>query len=202
VAGASISDQIVGAVLLDQLEVPLKRPLDGILGYDFISRFVVEIDYKKQQLRLFDRAKYQHTGAGKKTPITLEDSTPYFDAAIEVPNTGDISGHFVLDTGCTCEVQMFTPFVDEHKLVNAFPQATQGGYFAGAGGTTNSVTTTIPALKVGGWMLQKAKAQLSRDKVGGTADPETAGLIGGLVFNQFVLVLDYKGKQIFLDPLP
>jgi hypothetical protein len=97
---------------------------------------------------------------------------------------------------------MFAPFVDAHKLLTAFPQAKQAGMSMGAGGTTNSLTTTIPALKVGGWMLQKAKAELARDKVGATADPETAGLIGSLVFNQFVLVLDYKGKQIFLDPLP
>jgi predicted aspartyl protease len=200
VGDAMTVDQIVGAVLLDHLEGPLKRPLDGILGYDFISRFVVEIDYAKKTMRLFDRAKYRHSGAGKPIAITLEDSTPYLDASIEVPSRGDIAGHFVLDTGCLCEVQLFTPFVDNHKLLAAFPQAKQAGFAAGAGGATNQLTTTIPSLKVGGWKLPEAKAELSRDLHGATADPEAAGLIGGLVFNQFVLVLDYKNKQAFLDP--
>jgi predicted aspartyl protease len=199
--GATVSNQVIAAVLLDQLEGPLQRPLDGILGYDFISRFVIEIDYVGQQMRLYDRAKYHHTGAGKPTPITLEDSTPYFAATIEVPGKGDVTGHFVLDTGCLCMVQLFTPFVDEHKLLSAFPDAKQAGYSAGAGGTTNQMTTTIPSLKVGGWMIQKPKTELARDKHGATADPETAGLIGSLVFKQFLLVLDYKAKQVFLDPL-
>lgn len=201
VGGATLSDQIIGAVLLDQLEGPLQRPLDGILGYDFISRFVIELDYKNQTMRLFDRAKYARTGTSAPTPITLEDSTPYFAAAIEVPNKGDLGGHFVLDTGCLCEVQLFTPFVDQHQLLSAFPQAKQAGYSAGAGGTTNALTTIIPAIKLGGYMIKDPKAELARDKHGATADPETAGLIGSLVFKKFLLVLDYKNKQVYFDPL-
>ncbi|HEY5925648.1 MAG TPA: retropepsin-like aspartic protease [Kofleriaceae bacterium] len=200
--GATVSNQIIAAVLLDALEGPLKRPIDGILGYDFISRFVIEIDYVKKEMRLFDRAKYHHTAAGKPIPITLEDSTPYLDAAIEVPNQGDLRGHFALDTGCLCEVQLFTPFVDQHKLLTAFPNAKQSGFSAGAGGTTSSMTSKIPALKIGGWMLKDAVAVFSRDKHGATADPESSGLIGSLVFKQFVLVLDYNAKKAYLDPLP
>jgi predicted aspartyl protease len=202
VGDATLSDQIVGAVLLDPLEGMLHRPLDGILGYDFISRFVVEIDYIHQQLRLFDRAKYTRTGAGKPIAITLEDSTPYFDATIEVPGKGDIAGHFVLDTGCLCQVQLFAPFVDAHQLLTAFPQAKQAGYSAGAGGVTQSLTTKIPALKLGDQVIKDAQTELSRDQSGATADPESAGLIGSLVFNRYKLVLDYKAKQIFLDPNP
>jgi predicted aspartyl protease len=201
VGDATVTDQIVAAVMLDQLEGPLGRPLDGILGYDFISRFVFEIDYVAQTMKIYDRAKYHHTGAGRATPITLEDSTPYFDAIIEVPGKGELTGNFVLDTGCSCEVKLFTPFVDDHKLVSALPNVKQGGYSAGAGGTTNQMTTKIPGIKVGGWLLEDARAELSRDKMGATADPETAGIVGSLVFKQFLLVLDYKNKQVFLDPL-
>jgi predicted aspartyl protease len=198
---ATVMDQVIAAVPLDAIEGPLQRPVDGIIGYDFISRFVIEIDYVGKTMRIFDRAKYQHTGAGKATPITLEDSTPYFDAAIVLPDQSDLTGHFVLDTGCLCEVQMFTPFVDEHKLLTAFPNAKPAGFAAGAGGTTNQMTTTIPGIKVGGWLLKDAKADFSRDKKGATADPESAGLIGSLVFKQFLLVIDYKAKRVFLDPL-
>ena len=49
-------------------------------------------------------------------------------------------------------------------------------------------------------MIKDAQADLSRDKDGATADPESAGLIGSLVFNRYLLVLDYNAKQVFLDP--
>jgi predicted aspartyl protease len=201
VGGAAINDQIIAAVLLDQLEGPLQRPLDGILGYDFISRFVVELDYKNQQMRLFDRGKYHHAGAGKSIPITLEDSTSYFDAAIDVPQQGALPGHFVLDTGCLCEVQLSTPFVDAHGLLSAFPEAKQAGFSAGAGGATHQLSATIPALRIGTEVIEKPRASFARDTHGSTANPEHAGLIGSLVFKRYVLVLDYEGEQVFLDPV-
>ncbi len=197
---AVVRDQIVAAVLLDALEAPLRRPLDGILGYDFISRFVVEIDYKNQRMRLYDRATYKHTGGGTAQPMTLEDSTPFIDASIEVPGTGHVSGRFVLDTGCLCDVQLFAPFVDRHGLLEAFPDAEQLGYSAGAGGETEAVSATIPSLTIGDRVITKPRADFSRDTKGAGADPESAGLIGSVALGRFVLVLDYKREQYFLDP--
>lgn len=201
VGGATVSNQIVAAILLDDLEKALMRPFDGILGYDFISRFVIEIDYANQQMRLFDRAKYHHTGAGKPIAVSLEDSTPYVDASVEVPKRGQLPGHFVVDTGCLCDVQLFTPFVDDNKLLEALPDAKQDGFSAGAGGATQEVSTKLPSVKIGDEVVKDVRADLNRDKTGATADPESAGLLGSLTFKRFLLVLDYKNKQVFLDPL-
>lgn len=201
VGDASIHDQIVVAVPLDHLEHPLQRPLDGILGYDFMSRFVVEIDYANESMRLFDRASYHHTGAGKPVRVTLEDGTPFLDAAIELPDGTTVTGHYVLDTGCMCDVQIFTPFVDKHRLLSVFPHAKQAGFSSGAGGVTHEMTATIPALYVGGEVIKDPRADFARDTHGASADPESAGLIGSLTWKRFVLVLDYKNQQVFLDPL-
>lgn len=201
VGGAEVANQIVAAVLLDPLERPLQRKLDGILGYDFISRFVVELDYKNQEMKLYDRATYKHTGAGTPIGVTLEDSTPFIDAKVEIPKVGLLEGHFVLDTGCLCDVQLFAPFVDKHQLLSALPDAKQAGYSAGAGGETHAVSTTIPAVHIGDQVIKEPKADLSRDTKGAGADPESAGLIGSITWKHFVLVLDYKARQVFLDPL-
>ncbi|MBV8760282.1 MAG: retropepsin-like domain-containing protein [Deltaproteobacteria bacterium] len=199
VGGAVIRDQIVSAINLDDLEKPLGRKLDGILGYDFLSRFVVELDYGRKQLRLRDRATYHHAG-GTPLPITLEDSTPYVDAQLELPKVAPLTGHFTLDTGCLCEVEISSPFTDEHELLVAVPNARNAGFSAGAGGETHQVSATITALTVGSHRIDKPVADFSRDKTGATADPESAGLIGSIVWRRFVLVLDYKRKQVWLDP--
>ncbi|HUS32279.1 MAG TPA: retropepsin-like aspartic protease [Kofleriaceae bacterium] len=200
VGGATVSNQIVAAILLDDIEKMLGRPLDGILGYDFLSRFVIEIDYANQQMRLFDRTKYHHTGSGKPIAITLEDSTPFFDASVEIPKRGLLAGHFVLDTGCLCDVQLFTPFVDANNLLAALPDAKQSGMSAGAGGQTKEVSASIPSIHIGDVVVKDVRADLARDTFGAMADPESTGLIGGLTFGRFTLVLDYKSKQVFLDP--
>lgn len=199
VGAATLADQIVGAIPLDALEGPMQRPLDGILGYDFLSRFVVELDYQRRTMTLHDRATYRH--AGTAIPITLEDSTPYLDASVVLPGMAPVSGHFVLDTGCLCEVQLSGPFTDEHHLLVAVPDAKQSGFSAGAGGVTHEVSATIAALRIGATVIDKPHADFSRDKTGATADPENAGLIGSLVWRRFVLVLDYRRGEIWLDPI-
>lgn len=199
VGDAVIHDQIVSAIPLDALEGPLGRKLDGILGYDFLSRFVVELDYKQKQLRLRDRATYHHA-AGTPVPITIEDSTPFVDAAVALPGIAAVPGHFTLDTGCLCEVELSSPFTDEHHLLAAVPDARNAGFSAGAGGETHQVTATITSLRIGTQTIDKPVADFARDTTGATADPESAGLIGAIVWKRYVLVLDYKRKQVWLDP--
>jgi hypothetical protein len=198
VGGATLKDQIVSAIPLDPLEAPLGHKLDGILGYDMLSRFVVELDYKHEQLRLRDRASYHHA-AGTPVPITLEDSTPFVDATVELPGLPPVPGHFTLDTGCLCQVSLFAPFIDQHKLLAAVPDARSAGYSAGAGGETHQVSAPITALHIGTRTIDKPIADFGRDTTGATADPESAGLIGAIVWREFVLVLDYQRKQVWLD---
>lgn len=198
VGNATLNDQIVSAIPLDSLEQPLGRKLDGILGYDFLSRFVVELDYKHKQLRLLDRETYHHA-AGAPVPITLEDSTPFVDATVELPGIQPLPGHFTLDTGCLCQVSLFAPFIDQHKLLAAVPDARAAGFSAGAGGETHQLSAPITSLHVGDRTIDKPVADFGRDTTGATADPESAGLIGAIVWREFVLVLDYKRKQVWLD---
>lgn len=198
VGGATVRDQIVGVIDLDALERPLGRPLDGILGYDFVSRFVVELDYAGKRLRLRDRA-YQH--AGTPIAISLADSTPALAAAVELPGRPPVPGSFVLDTGCTCEVELSTPFTDQHDLLSAVPDARSAGFSAGAGGETHQLSARIAALHLGSVTIEHPIADFARDQVGASTDPESAGLIGGLVWRRFVLVLDYHRRAIWLDPI-
>jgi hypothetical protein len=202
VGDASVRDQIVAAINLDIIEAALGRPLDGILGYDFISRFAFEIDYRGGVMRLYDAASYVHRGGGTLQTMSLEDSTPYIHAVVDTPNGSKLPGHFVLDTGCLCDVQLFTPFVDEHGLLSQLPDAKQTGYGAGAGGETHSLTAELPALMIGDVVVDKPRVDLSRDGHGATADPESAGLIGSVTFGHYVLALDYARKQFALDPRP
>jgi len=152
-------------------------------------------------MKLHDRDRYAHAGTGERVPIALGGSTPQADAAITVPGRAPIHGTFTIDTGCVCAVQMSSPFVDANKLLDAVPEAKTAGIGAGAGGMTHDLTAEIPELALGKVVITKPRAEFSRDTVGASADPESAGLIGSLIFRDFVLVLDYRHKQLWLDPL-
>ena len=110
----------------------------------------------------------------------LSRLTPFVDAAVALPGIAAVPGHFTLDTGCLCEVELSSPFTDEHHLLAAVPDAHNAGFSAGAGGETHQVTATITSLRIGTQTIDKPVADFSRDTTGATADPESAGLIGAL----------------------
>ena len=196
--GVTLRDQTVAGIDFSALEGSFGRRIDGVLGFDFLSRFVVELDYRHARIRLHDPARFHRDDAGA-IAITLDGAAPWLDAAIAVPGRPQLVGHFAIDTGCACQVALTTPFTDANHLLDAV--ATEPGReFAGAGGKTETVSGEITALRLGGVTIDHPTADFSRDHTGATADPDYAGLIGAGVFRNFVLVLDYAGGRMWLDP--
>src|SRR5687767_7921045 len=70
VAGAEVSNQQVGLV---DFPVPPGFEFDGVIGYDFINDFVVEIDYLKKVMNLYDPRTYSYRGRGEVIPLLLAD---------------------------------------------------------------------------------------------------------------------------------
>src|SRR5258708_12765152 len=50
--GVSVFNQTMASVPLDSLAPALGRAIGGIIGYDFIKRFVVEVDYGAGRMNL------------------------------------------------------------------------------------------------------------------------------------------------------
>jgi hypothetical protein len=196
--GVTVRDQTVAAIDFRPLEALFGQPIDGVLGYDFLSRFVVELDYPRRRIRLHDPARFQHAEAGA-IAISLESSTPWVDAAVTVPGRAPLPGHFTIDTGCTCQVSMTSPFTDANHLLDAVATDKVGEY-AGAGGPTESVSGAITRLQIGSTAIDHPTADFARDKKGATADPDSAGLIGAEVLRKFVVVFDYGRGRMWLDP--
>src|SRR5207248_177705 len=52
------------------------RSIDGIVGYNVISRFIVEIDYAGHQLRFFDPATWKAPHDAVELPFVFHGNTP------------------------------------------------------------------------------------------------------------------------------
>ena len=76
VGNASLPDVTLVAIDLSGLQAGLGRPVDGILGYDIFRRYVVEIDYAANAVRLHDPAGYRYDGQGDILPIVIEEQIP------------------------------------------------------------------------------------------------------------------------------
>lgn len=201
VDGAEVKDQTVYAIPLEGIEPFEGRKIEGIVGYDFTSRFVVEIDYAAKRMNLFDPKTYAYKGAGQRLPIKLVGNVPFVEATILDPGKPALSGLFLVDTGSRSSLSINAPFVQAHDWLRELAdRSIAAPYGLGIGGETKATVGRVGAIRLGTYELEKPVTGFSFDKQGAKASSDTAGAIGGEILKRFDVVFDYSRAEMILTP--
>ena len=171
------------------------RDCAGVLGYEFISRFVDEIDYDARTLTLHDPKTFQYGGAGTGIPFTLAGTIP----AIPLKLDGTVEGEFRVDVGSGSTVDLHAPFVKRYDLeskVGKTIEASGGGF----GGTFTLHVARMKRLDVGPFGWDAPVVALSATGAGGFASEDYAGNIGNQILSRFKCTFDYERRKLYLEP--
>src|SRR5262249_12347036 len=134
VGSAILQNPTVYALALPGLAAAHGSVVDGVLGYDFLSRYVVEIDYVARQLTLHPPEGYRYPGTGETLPFTLEQNLIQIPAEILRPGRELLRGKFTVDAGMSSAVFLNTPFVNEHRLLEGVDASAKVPLGVGVGG--------------------------------------------------------------------
>lgn len=163
----------------------------GMLGWEFLSKLVVEIDYEGSKLNFYDPKTYAYTGRGIRLPLTVQGTN-----MLTIPGTVFGSAAALqLDTGSEAPLVLFPRFVQPHRLHSDLQAVT--GY--GFGGLTRAMVMRAPSLNLGSYAVRSLIVHLSLDKVGiesGAGD----GNIGSPLLRQFKCVFDVPHNSFYLEP--
>jgi len=118
VPGLEIVNQRVRTLPLSVFTPVLGRPIDGTLGHDLFNRFVVEIDYAKRVLNLYEPQGYKYSGSGEIIPLTIENDQPFMRAQMIQPGRAPIKAKLKIDTGSTDALGLNGSFVKDATLVS------------------------------------------------------------------------------------
>lgn len=179
---------------------------DGLLGYDFIKRFVIEIDYVNNTVSLHEPESYHYSGSGEVIPLTLlEDDSggkvPLFSIKIRQQGRSAIEAKFIADTAVRSAISFNTPFGAAHRLLTSAGQIIQAPLGGGALVRESSQSIgRVPSIQMGRHTLKKLIAIFFQDKQGMVASPEFDGVIGNEVLRRFKVIFDYSRRQMILEP--
>jgi hypothetical protein len=197
--GVDVPVKAAATVSLAPLLPFFGREISGIVGYDVISRFVVEIDYAGHMIHLHDPAAYHYSGHGTAVPFAFFENKPLVHAKVAIEGQPALEGEFTIDTGAGGFVAFTRPFVDSHHLLAA-GYKTIDSPSAGIGGISRDVAGRLASLQIGPYILPNAIAAFSRDNRGSGANPNQAGNIGGELLRRFTVVFDYSHQVMYLEP--
>lgn len=189
------------AVPLADLARASGHPFAGTLGYDFISQFVVEVDYIRQRLILHDKESFEYRGTGDILPITFNAAAhPQVHASVIDSGRAPIDGTFVLDLGSGASVIFNTPFVEKQQFLAGSRPTVPWLEGRGFGGAIDGTVGRIDALKLGSSRIESPIVIFTRCDSGPFASREAEGNIGAAVLEKFKVILDYARNRIILEP--
>lgn len=174
------------------------RPYEGTIGADFLSRVVMDIDFARQTVRLYDPSIYKYTGKGKSFPLRIVDGLPVVRAKIVTPKGKQAEVDFGLDTTIIAGIVVSQKFSDAHRLFPTHGKIAQG-YDPQLVAGESVALFRLRNFELSGWGAPDAIAELSHSKLPGMEDLKLAGIIGGDLLRRFNIVLDYPHKQIFFE---
>jgi hypothetical protein len=172
----------------------------GVIGYDVLQPFVVEIDYERKILTLHDPQRYRDESGAVTLPARMFGSyDPQIDGQIAVRGRPPIDVHFTIDTGGGGTI-VSSPLVDEYRLLEAAERtaATQDVGIGNAEPT--EIAARLDALRIGPYQVRRPVVALSRDKAGSLSNEAISVNLGGNVLRRFTVIVDYARKRVTLRP--
>jgi hypothetical protein len=170
--------------------------IDGIIGYSFLRRYIVRIDYDNQMLEVYSPGSFKYPRGGylmKPTFSTLP--LPWLTVEDEHP----VLSRFIFDTGAGLCFLLSRDFTEDSTLLRSrkkiYPTQAEG-----LGGKKLMDVTVIKSVTIGPYKFRKVPTYIFTDDYNVTSYPQMGGLIGNDLLRRFNVILNYPEQSIHLKP--
>jgi hypothetical protein len=180
----NISVPLIGVIDLSAHQSQIGREIEGLIGFDFFEKFIVEIDYESKVIRLFDPKTYHYSGVGESIPITVDQEArnPFLTAEITVQGAAPQSRKLLIDTG------------SNDALDDSFVAQSIGPKIEIVGGVGLGKEFKINVGKVSRLRLGAVSFDDVDAGAGGVA------LVGGEILRRFTVIFDFAHSRMILEP--
>ncbi|MET0322560.1 MAG: retroviral-like aspartic protease family protein, partial [Duganella sp.] len=173
-------------------------PIDGTIGYEWLSLTPTRIDYAARQITFHDPRQFVYRGPAAPIPLTFHDKTPQVAAVLD-----GLPGMFTIDTGSDYSLTMNQAFVERHGLVQKYGAGDVVQTAQGIGGKSRVLATQGKLFEIGDVRIADPTLELSTHAGGllnGTSGTALAGNISNGILRQLDVLLDYQGGKVYLAP--
>ncbi len=197
---------ILLALPMSDLKPYAGRELSGIIGYDLFKRFIVEVDYERRLLKLYEPVDFKYSGDGERIPLSIKMNHPHITAkilkikSIANPELEEISCDAVIDLGSGMSLTLTREFVQIHNLLDSLEKKIDVLMGVGAGGRTDAFIGRL-GMKIGSYQFEDTIIGFSRDEKGVMASSKFfEANIGAEILRRFKVIFDYSRSVMILEP--
>ena len=169
---------------------------DGVIGYDFLKRFTIKIDYDNGLITLSEQADFakietEHDISWQRLPISIEGNMSYISINTQLSTEQVTPLKLLVDTGYSGTFEI-AQVRHEKSLTPYYPIIAQGlsGY------STIHVSNT-KSLSLGSYSKNNVPISYNMST---NEEAEHNELLGNKFLKHFNIIFDYRNKQLFIKP--
>jgi hypothetical protein len=170
--------------------------IDGIIGFSFLRRFIVRLDYDTHNIEIYRPGLYKYPRGGYLLKPNFS-TLPLQLASIH--DEKQVTSRFIFDTGAGLSFLLSRDFVDDSSVFKKnrrfFPTQAEG-----LGGKRQMEIGVVKEVKLGPFKFKKVPVHVFDDDYNVTSYPLLGGLIGNDILRRFNVVLNYPEQSIHLKP--
>ncbi|HWG29235.1 MAG TPA: aspartyl protease family protein [Steroidobacteraceae bacterium] len=193
--GLTLPDQVFGTQTSPGWIAVEGAQSDGLLGYEFVKRAVLSIDYAKRTLTFTRQEAFHPPKDVTAIPFTFDEHIPMVTASLD-----GHTGEFEIDTGSRGALIVMHPFATSNALVDKYHATRLETIGYGVGGPSKALLARAGELTIGSTKITGPITELINDTSGQAAATHTAGNIGGDLLKRYTVTLDYAHQLLWLQP--
>ncbi|MEN9952015.1 MAG: hypothetical protein RLZZ520_283 [Bacteroidota bacterium] len=171
--------------------------IDGIIGYSFLSKYIVNVNYDSLIIKVFSIGEYKYPSGGYIL-------NPMFTAlpiqTLRVTDNGKFYSKFYLDTGAGLNFLLSEQYASDSNVLKKRKKEPKLTQAEGVGGRTSMRITTVNEVKLGPYRFRKVPTYLFKDENNITNYPYLGGLIGNDLLRRFNVTFNYVKQEVHIIP--
>ena len=170
--------------------------IDGIIGFSFLRRFIVHLDYDRQLMEVYSPGRFRYPKGGHMLHPDFS-TLPLQMATIEDERT--VQSRFIFDTGAGLTFLLSKEFAQDSLIFKRkrkfYPTQAEG-----LGGKKRMDITVTKEIKLGPYKFRNVPVHIFDDEYNVTSYPMLGGLIGNDIMRRFNVILNYPERRIYIKP--
>lgn len=175
--------------------------INGILGYDFFKDFVIEMNYKSEKMKVYEKSVYKYKKCRRciDVPLRFYRKKPYIEANVSIEGSETRAVDLLVDSGSGDALWLFK---DPDKGLFLPKKSFKDFLGFGITGSVYGDRSRIKSFSLKDYSLEDITVSfpdsLSLQSV--KSFDERDGSIGAQVLKRFHSVFDFSGRNLRLKP--
>lgn len=178
----------------------LGADVQGILGYELFSRFIVTIDYEKKEMILTRPEKFRPKSRMLELPIMIQDTKPYIMTQVTMSDSSKVNVKLLIDSGASHGL-ILEP--DSNDTLRVPPRHISSIIGRGLGGVITGKIGRVGSLKLGKYKVNDVIANFPdpnsyMDTLKNSRAVARNGAIGGEILSRFKVTYNFPQEKFYI----